>query len=200
MPQSHPTTDPYDFYHPYDFLPVRPSEAGVGILRRCCSHGHIRLWPHTAWHDCILMIWLNNSQDSTGTLCVQASCGPRTGIFNVFHILQGPCVTRKGAIRCPYGHIRELTQPALAKILHRPRIWPYGTRTIPTQLFTISKPYGARKLIMHALKLYGPHMGRQNLYSAVQGPWGPHEWTYDFCSKQPGNSPYGAWECGVTEA
>ena len=34
---------PYDFYHPYDFLPVRPSEAPVGILRRCCSHGHIRL-------------------------------------------------------------------------------------------------------------------------------------------------------------
>ena len=34
---------PYDFYHPYDFLPVRPSEAPVGILRRCCSRGHIRL-------------------------------------------------------------------------------------------------------------------------------------------------------------
>ena len=33
-----------DFYHPYDFLPVRPSEAPVGILRRCFSHGHIRLW------------------------------------------------------------------------------------------------------------------------------------------------------------
>ena len=34
---------PYDFYHPYDFLPVRPSEAPVGILRWCCSRGHIRL-------------------------------------------------------------------------------------------------------------------------------------------------------------
>ena len=34
---------PYDFYHPFDFLPVRPSEAPVGILRRRCSRGHIRL-------------------------------------------------------------------------------------------------------------------------------------------------------------
>ena len=34
---------PYDFYHPSDFLPVRPSEAPVGILRQCCSRGHIRL-------------------------------------------------------------------------------------------------------------------------------------------------------------
>ena len=43
MPQSHPTTAPYDYWHPYDFLPVRPSEAPVGVLRRCCSRGHIRL-------------------------------------------------------------------------------------------------------------------------------------------------------------
>ena len=34
---------PYDFYHPYHFLPLRPSEAPVGFLRRCCSRGHIRL-------------------------------------------------------------------------------------------------------------------------------------------------------------
>ena len=28
----------------------------------------------------------------------------------------------------------------------------------------------------------------------------PCEWTYDFCSKQPGNSPYGARECDMTRA
>ena len=59
-------------------------------------------------------------------------------------------------------------------------------------------PYGARKLIMHALKLYGPRTGRQNSYGTA--PCGPREWTYGFCSKQPGNSPYGARECDVTEA
>ena len=53
---------------------------------------------------------------------------------------------------------------------------------------------------MHALKLYGPRTGRQNSYGAARGPCGPREWTYDFCSKQPGNSPYGARECDVTEA
>ena len=44
MPQLHPTMGPVRFYRPYDFLPVRPSEAPVRILRQCCSRGHIRLW------------------------------------------------------------------------------------------------------------------------------------------------------------
>ena len=61
-------------------------------------------------------------------------------------------------------------------------------------------PYRARKLIMHALKLYGPHTGRQNSYSAARGPYRSHGWTYDFCSKQPGNSLYGAQECDVIGA
>ena len=42
---------------------------------------------------------------------------------------------------------------------------------------------------MLALKLYGPRTGRQNSYGAARGPCGPREWTYDFSSKQPGNSP-----------
>ena len=31
-------------------------------------------------------------------------------------------------------------------------------------------------------------------------PHGPCEWMYDFCSKQPVNNPYGAWECDTTGA
>ena len=42
---------------------------------------------------------------------IQASYGPRTGIFNVFHIPRSPYVTHKDAIRRPNGHVRELTQP-----------------------------------------------------------------------------------------
>ena len=53
---------------------------------------------------------------------------------------------------------------------------------------------------MHALKLYGPRTGGQNSYGAARAPHGPREWTYDFCSKQPGNNPYGARECDVTGA
>ena len=87
----------------------------------------------------------------------------------------------------------------------------YGSRTGIFNVFHILwdpftgclkslNPYSARKLIMHALKLYGPRTGRQNSYGAARVPCGPREWTYDFCSKQPVNSPYGARERDVTEA
>ena len=45
------------------------------------------------------------------TMPVRASCGPRTRIFNVFHILWGPYGTHKGAARHSYRHVRELRQP-----------------------------------------------------------------------------------------
>ena len=149
------------------------------------------------------MVWLNNSHDSTGT-----PCGARTGRVRAPYVnlqcfsyltgpVRGPCGTRKGAVRRPYGHARELTQTELAKIPHGRRILPYGVRTGPVRfphgLFTgclkYLNPYGARKLIMHPLKLYGPRTGRQNSYGAERGPCGPREWSYDFCSKQPVNSP-----------
>ena len=146
------------------------------------------------------MVWSTNSHDSIGS-----PCGARTGIVRAPHgnhqcfsyptgPVRGPCGTRKGAVRQSCGHARELTQPELAKLPHGRRIWPYGTRTGPLRapqgLFTgclqYLNPYGARNLIMHALKLYGPRTGRRNSYGAAQG-----QWTYDFCSKQP----YGARWC-----
>ena len=185
---------PYDFYHPYDFLPVRPSEAPVGILRRCCSRSHVRL-------DTAVYLWF-------GWIIRMTPRVPRAGIVRAPYgnlqcfsyptgPVRGPCGTRKGAVRRPYGHARDLTQPELAKIPHGRRILPYGSRTgpvrFPHELFTgclkSLNPYGARKLIMHALKLYGPRTRRQNSYGAARGPCGPREWTYDFCSKQPVNSP-----------
>ena len=130
--------------------------------------------------------------------------GHRTGPerkSSMFFISYGtctrPCGTRKGAVRQPYGHVRELTPPELAKLPHGCRIWPYGARTGPLRapqgLFKgclqYLNPYGTRKLIMHALNFYGPRTGRQNSSGAARGPCGPCEWTYDFCSKQSGNSP-----------
>ena len=106
--------------------------------------------PRTARHGCILMVWLNNSQDSTGT-----PCDAHTGIVRAPHgnlqcfsyptgPVRGPCGTRKGAVRRPYGHVRELTQAELAKIPHGHRIWPYRPLMVPARavhrLFTISKP------------------------------------------------------------
>ena len=136
--------------------------------------------PRTIWHDCTLVVWSNNSQDSLGLYGpgpVRTSYGPRTEIFNVFHILRHPCGTRKGPVRQPYGHVRELTQPELAKLPHGHRIWPYVARMDPLRapqgLFTgclrCLNPYGVRKLIMHALKLYGSRTGRQNSYGSARG-------------------------------
>ena len=95
-------------------------------------------------------------------------CGARTGIARALHWnlecfsyptgpVRGLCGTRKGAIQQPYGHVRELTQPELAKLAHGRRIWPYGARTGPLWgpqgLFTgclqSLNPYGVRKFIMH---------------------------------------------------
>ena len=128
---------------------------------------------------------------------VRASCGPRTGIFNVFHILQDPYGARAGPARVPYGaltdtqgtwhnHNWQKSRTGVVFCRTVPVRAPYGSRT---GCLKSLNPYGARKLIMHALKLYGPRTGRQNSYGAAQGPCGPREWTYDFCSKQPVNSP-----------
>ena len=92
---------PYDFYHPYDFLPVRPSEAPVGILRRCCSRGHIRLRaPYGLthlWFGWIIrrIPWLPCA------VPVRASCGPRKGIFNVFSYPTGPVRDPQGCCTTP---------------------------------------------------------------------------------------------------
>ena len=136
---------------------------------------------------------------------VRASYGPRTGIFKVFHILWDSYGARAWPARVPYGpltdtqenrHNQSWQNPARASYLVVLR-GPYGPHT---GCLLYLNPYGARKLIMHVLKLYGPRTGRQNPNGAARGPCGHREWTYDFCSKQPGNSPYGARECDVTEA
>ena len=108
----------------------------------------------------------------------------------------------------PYGHVREFLQPELTKIPHGRRIWPYGPLTVPLRsphgLFTgclgYQNRYGARKLIMLALKLYGPRTGRQNSYGAARGPWVDVRFFFKTTREQPGNSPYGARECDVTGA
>ena len=130
--------------------------------------------------------------------------GHRTGIFNVFHILRGPCMTRKCAVGRPYGHARELSQPELAKLPHGRRIWPYGSRTGPLRsphgLFTgclrSPNPYGARELIMHALKLYRPRTGRLKFVrrrtGPVRAPWVDVRFLCKTAREQPVRGP-GVW-------
>ena len=131
--------------------------------------------PRTACRICILTIWLNNSQDSTGT-----PCGHRTGPAresSMFFISYG---TRTGPVRDPQGcRTAPLwtckgidttiigKNPAQASYLAVRA--PHGPRTGCLQS---QNPYGARKPIMHALKLYGPRTGKQNSYRAARGPVG----------------------------
>ena len=110
---------PCDFYHPYDFLPVRPSEAAVGILCRCCSRDHIRLRT-----PCVLTR-LYRAGPARESSIFFISYRTRTGpVRNPQGCRAAPLRTRKGigktknparasslVVRGPYG---PLTAPARA--------------------------------------------------------------------------------------
>ena len=143
-----------------------------------------RYGSRTAWHGCTLMVWSNDSQDSPGI-----PCGPRKGIFNVFHILRDPNRARAGPAMAPYDTPLRTRKGIFATRIDKNPTWASylairartGPLRPPHGLFTgclgYQNPYGARKLIMLALKLYGPRTGRQNSYGAARGPCGAREWT-----------------------
>ena len=135
-------------------FPVRPSEAPVGFLRRCCSHGHIRqrapyglTWLHTYG----LLEWFAGLHRCP----VWCPYGHRTGPASessMFFICYG---TRTGPVRDPQGcrttPLRTRTGAVTTKIDKNPA-WasylavrgPYGSLTVPARavrgLFSISKP------------------------------------------------------------
>ena len=176
-PQSHPTMGPIRFQHPYDFLPVRPSEALVGILCGCCSRGHIRLQAPCGLTQLYIYGWSNNSQDSTWTPCV--TWAPH-GNLQCFLYLTGP-------IRVLCG---TLKQPRFAKITHGHCMWPYGALTVPARavqgLFMISKPVRgpqAYKACITTLrapynKAKFPMSGSTIFFKTAweQSVWGPGVW------------------------
>ena len=135
------------------------------------------------------------SQSHPTTVPVQALHGILQCFSNPTGLVRGPCWTHKGAVRYLYGYVRESTQPEFAKIPHGHRMWPYGPLAVPHGLFMgclwYLNLYGARKFIMHALKLYGSRTGRQNSYGAARVSYGPREWAYYFCSKQAGTARTG---------
>ena len=163
-----------------------------------------------AWHGCTLMFWSNNSQDSTWTP-VRCPYGRRTGparesqrLFISYGIRTGPVWDLQGCrtalLRARKGIDTTIIykNPARASyVAIRGRTGPVRT---PHGLFTgclsSLNLYGARELIMHPLKLYGPPTGRQNSYDAAQAPWVDVQ----FLFKTPRDNPYGARECDVTGA
>ena len=200
MPQSHPTTDPERFLSPVRFL---ARKAEWSARRNFTSV--LFSWSHQATGpvrlNTAVYLWFGSIIRMTPrvprAVPARASCGPRTGNFNVFHILRDPYGARAGPTRVSYGALTDTQGNWHKQNWQKSRTVVVSCRTGPVRfpygLFTgclkYLNPYGARKLIMHALKLYGPRTGRQNSYGAARAPCGPREWTYNFCSKQPVNSP-----------
>ena len=197
MPQSHPTAGPVRFSSPVRFL---ARKAEWSTRRNFTSV--LFSWSHQATGpvrlDTAVYLWfgwiIRMTPRVPRAVPVRASYGPRTRIFIFFHILRDPYGARAGPARVPSltdtqgnWHNRNWQKSRTGVVFCRT-----GPVRSPHELFTgwlkYLNPYGARKLIMHALKLYGPRTGRQNSYGAARGPCGPREWTYDFCSKQPVNS------------
>ena len=160
MPQSHPITGPVRFFARKAEWSARRIFTSVLFSWSHQATGPVRL-------DTAVNLWF-------GWMIRKTTWVPRAM----------PVRAPQGNFQCfsyPTGHVRELMQPKLTKIPHGRLIWPYRARTGPLRsphgLFKgclgSQNPYGARKLIMHALKLYGPCTGRQNSYGAALGPCGP---------------------------
>ena len=96
---------PYDFLHSYNFSPVRPNEAPVGILRRCCSRGHIR--QRERLETAVHLVWSNNSHDFAGTPC-DARMGAVSGRTILFKIA-GEYVCERVAILSRIRWVKERT-------------------------------------------------------------------------------------------
>ena len=136
-------------------------------------------------------------------MSVWASCGPRTGISNILHILWEPYGAPAGPARVPYGILtdtwRNWNSPNLRKSHTGVVCGHAGSGRTPydprTGCLRSPNPYRVRKLITHALKLYGPRKGRQNAHGARTCPVSGRS---IFVSKLSVNSAYGARECGVT--
>ena len=207
MPQSHPTAGPVRFLSPVRFL---ARKAEWSARRNFTSV--LFPWSHQATGpvrlDTAAYLWfgwiIRRTPRVPRAMPVWAPHGNLKCFSHPTGPVRGPCVTRNGVVRGPsdtqgYWHNHNWQKSRTGVVFGRT-----GPVRSPHGLFTgclwSLNPYGARKLKMHVLKLYGPRTGRQNSYDAVRGPSGPREWTYDFCSKQPGNSPYGAREYDVSEA
>ena len=92
--------------------------------------------------------------------------------FHVYSLNSARC------LMCSFAFIVEISVPIRAI---------YG-------LFMISKPVRARKLITHALKIYGSHTEAKIVRRRGR------TFVFKAALEQTGNSPYGARECDVTGA
>ena len=97
-------------------------------------------WSHQAtgpvWPDTSAYLWFG------WIICRTPLYGPRMGIFNVFHILRGPCVTRKGPapLRTRTGIDTTIIGKNPARASYLAIRGCTGPLRSPHGLFTIAKP------------------------------------------------------------
>ena len=129
---------PYDFYHPYDFLPVRPSEAPVGILRLDTAV--------YSWFGWIIRM----TPPVPRAVPVRASYGPvreSSMFFISYWTRTGPVRDPQGCRTAPLKTHKGIDTTRIGKNPARASYFavrrPCGPRTVPTRtvhgLFKISR-------------------------------------------------------------
>ena len=147
MPQSYPTTGPARFLSPIRFLARKAEWSAVGILRRCCSRGHIRLrapYDLTRLYAYGLVEWFAGSYG----FLVRCPYGHRAGparessrLFVSYGFRAGSVRDSQGCRTAPLrtGKVIDTTRigknPARASYL---AVW--GPARAVHGLITISKP------------------------------------------------------------
>ena len=147
MPQSHPTTGPVRFLSPVRFL-ARKTErsARMNLTSVLFSWSHQATGPVRL--DTAVYLWfgwiIRMTPRVPRVLPVRASYGPRTGIFNVFHILRDPYGARSWPVRVPYGALMDKEGDWHNQNWQKSRLGVVFCRTgplwSPHGLFKISKP------------------------------------------------------------
>ena len=159
MPQSHPTTGPVRFLSPVRFL---ARKAEWSTRRNFTSV--LFPWSHQATgpvrFDTSAYLWFGwiirrtprvSRAMPVGALTepARASYGPHKNLQCFSYPMgpvRGPCMTHKGVVRRPYGHVSDTTtigkHPTRASYLAVRG--PYGPLAVPVRavhgLFTLSKP------------------------------------------------------------
>ena len=110
MPQSHPTTGSIRFLAPVRFLAREAEWSAHRNFTWCCSRGHNQATGPVRL-DVTVYLWFDRiirmTPQGPRALVVQASCGPRTGIFNIVHILRDPYGARAGPTRVANGRLAD---------------------------------------------------------------------------------------------
>ena len=160
MPQSHPTTGPVLLLSPVRYLARKAEWSARKNFKSVLfpwSHqatGPIRLAAAAyLWFGWIIRRtpWVSRA------MSVRSPYGPRTGTFNVFHILWDPYGARAWPARMPYGaltdtlgnrHNHNCQKPHTTVVFGR--TGPVRHLTVPARavhgLFIISKPVRAISL------------------------------------------------------